>query len=251
MRLKVIACKVLWREIGLLSAACPNFLDLTYLRQGYHDEPDKLRKILQAEIDRIDNDDDPYTSNKGGLDNKGFDAVLLGYGLCSNGIVGLSSKKYKLVVPKAHDCVTLFLGSRKRYREYFDQHPGTYWYTTGWMENTVMPSENYRQVYYDKYLEEYEDEDTADYLAETTCGWLSKYDRATYVSIPQLACDTEFCERSQGCAKAVNWKWDKLSGDLSLLQKFFWGQWDDDFLVIQPNEAIAQSYDEDIVKPKA
>ena len=39
-----------------------------------------------------------------------------------------------LVPPAAHDCITLFLGSRQRYMEYFQAHPGAYFKTTGWIE---------------------------------------------------------------------------------------------------------------------
>ena len=39
-----------------------------------------------------------------------------------------------LVIPRAHDCIALFMGSRQRYREYFDAHPGTYYRTSGWIE---------------------------------------------------------------------------------------------------------------------
>ncbi|MFV1980286.1 MAG: DUF1638 domain-containing protein [Rhodothermia bacterium] len=30
------------------------------------------------------------------------------------------------VLPRAHDCITLLMGSRTRYLEYFKAHPGTY-----------------------------------------------------------------------------------------------------------------------------
>ena len=85
MRLKVIACKVLFREISLLAAHNPNFVDITWMRQGYHQTPDLLRKTVQEQIDRIDAGDDPCTCNNGMGE---FDAILIGYGLCSNGIAG-------------------------------------------------------------------------------------------------------------------------------------------------------------------
>ena len=54
MRLKLIACKVLTREISALSAVCPHYIDVTFLRQGFHNDPALLQKTLQAKIDRID-----------------------------------------------------------------------------------------------------------------------------------------------------------------------------------------------------
>ena len=105
-RLKVLACKVLYREISLLTSLCENFIDVTYLQQGLHDTPDILRKTLQDEIDRIDAGKDIYSCRK--RENKDFDAILLACGLCSNAICGLGSKKYKLVLPRAHDCITVY-----------------------------------------------------------------------------------------------------------------------------------------------
>jgi len=38
------------------------------------------------------------------------------------------------VVPRAHDCITLLLGSKERYAKLFGERPGTYWYSAGWLE---------------------------------------------------------------------------------------------------------------------
>ena len=60
--------------------------------------------------------------------------MLFGYGLCGMGLVGLTARPKPVVIPRAHDCITLFLGSRERYLEYFNAHPGVYFKTTGWIE---------------------------------------------------------------------------------------------------------------------
>ena len=61
MRLKLIACKALYREMSFLTAQCENFVDATYLRQGLHDTPSFLAETLQKEIDKIDAGEDLYT----------------------------------------------------------------------------------------------------------------------------------------------------------------------------------------------
>jgi hypothetical protein len=65
--------------------------------------------------------------------------IILGYGLCSNGILGVSSEKTPLTVPRCHDCIPLFLGSLKSYNEYFRARPGTYFLTCGWVELAQDP----------------------------------------------------------------------------------------------------------------
>ena len=36
--------------------------------------------------------------------------ILLGYGLCGNGLDGLSARHTRLVLPRAHDCIGLLMG---------------------------------------------------------------------------------------------------------------------------------------------
>ena len=71
------------------------------------------------------------------VDETRYDAVLLGYGLCSNGLVGMGARSIPLVVPRAHDCITLFLGSKERYLQYFQDNPGVYFMTSGWIGRGV------------------------------------------------------------------------------------------------------------------
>ncbi len=123
MKLHVIACSVMTREISLVAATCENTLHLHFMEQDLHNQPDELRKALQAEIHSIE-----AAGKYGAGGNDGdVDAIILAYGLCSNAICGVRSRYYPVVAPRAHDCVTLIVGSRESYQEYFDRHPGTYW----------------------------------------------------------------------------------------------------------------------------
>ena len=122
MRLKFVICKVLEKEAFLCAARSKNIVDVVTMPQGLHAEPHKLRAEVQKAIDE--------TTDRQG---RRYDAVILGYGLCSNGIDGLTAK-IPLVVPRAHDCITLLVGSIKKYKEYFDSHRGVYWYSPGWIE---------------------------------------------------------------------------------------------------------------------
>jgi Protein of unknown function (DUF1638) len=99
-RYKLISCSIFIREISRLlynniNSIYPVFLDL-----GAHNEPEKLKKLIQEEIDKTKSDD--------------FDAILLAYGLCGNSLVEIRSDHLPLVLPKAHDCCTILLGSRKK-----------------------------------------------------------------------------------------------------------------------------------------
>lgn len=243
LRLKILACKALYREISLLTAQCGNFIDATYLRQGLHDTPQLLQKALQSEIDSIDAGEDVHSYNP--RFRKDFDAILLGYGLCSNGVVGLSSKKYTLVVPRTDDCIALLLGSYKKYREYFDMHSGTYWYTPSWIENAYTPSHEMEQAKFAEYSEKY-GEDNARYLMENEL-MLNNYSRAAYIAWEELPFP-EYEEYTRRAAKYYGWDYDKVKGEVSLLKDFVNGNWDERFLVVKPGEKIAADYEGSVVK---
>ena len=233
MKLKVISCAVLEREFELCASRSKNDIELFFLEQGLHNTPDELRRRVQEAINQPD--------------SQAFEAIILGYGLCSRGVVGLKSAKTKLVVPRGHDCITLLLGSKQWYREYFDAHPGVYWYSPGWIEHNDQPS----QERYEKILAEYTEkygQDNAKYLVELEQSWVTNYKRATYVDWdwPDSQKHKDFTQR---CAKQMGWQYDELHGESGLLQRLLDGQWpEEETLVLQPGQEVAESFDETIIR---
>ena len=235
LRLKIIACKVLEKEINFIGEGCGNEIDAKLLEQHLHNEPDKLRDELQAAIDMTDASEECY------------DAILLGYGLCSNATAGVISKKHSIVIPKAHDCITLLLGSKEWYKEYFDKYSGgVYWYSIGWIDNSLMPSEERYEVTYNEYLEKY-GEDNALYLMEMEQDWMNKYSRGTYIGWNSLPSDYHI-GFAKDCAEYMKWDFEQLNGSPSLMADFLGGNWrGEDFAVIPPNHAVTPTDDEEII----
>lgn len=62
----------------------------------------KISVKLQKEIDNIEPEN--------------YDAILLGHGLCNLGIKGLKLR-ILLVIPRAHDSITLLIGPKERYQK--------------------------------------------------------------------------------------------------------------------------------------
>ncbi|MBU4429440.1 MAG: DUF1638 domain-containing protein, partial [Verrucomicrobia bacterium] len=164
-----------------------------------------------------------------------FDAILLGYALCSNGTANLKAGSSPLVIPRAHDCISLLLGSRKRYQDYFDRHPGTYWYSSGWIETCLMPGkERYEQTL--AYYARLYGEDNAQYLMDLQSDWYQAYHRAAYVDwgFPNREREQAFTRK---CAADLGWEYDELQGDAGLLQRLVDGEWpEDEFLILQPGQ---------------
>ena len=239
MRIKLIACKALFREISLLAADCKEMLDVTYLRQGLHNTPELLRKTLQSTIDAIDEGTDMGTIDR--RYGKDIDAIAMGYGLCSNAMIGLSSKKYKLIIPRTDDCIGLLLGSYGRYKEVFAAHPGTFWYTPSWIENAFMPSKDNYEAAHDEYAELY-GEENADYLLDTEFS-LANYKEFGYIEWERLRFPQYEEYTKQSCAWK-NFGYVKIDGKEDYLRALIDGDWDEErFVVAEPGEKVVADYD--------
>ena len=236
MRLQFITCKVLQREAYYCAARSKNVVDVVLMEQGLHDEPDRLRTEVRKALE-----------NTHDIQKRPYDASLLGYGLCSNGIVGLSAE-IPIVVPRGHDCITLLLGSKDKYKEYFDSHRGIYWYSPGWIESGKQPSEER----YDKLLEEYKEkygDDNAQYLMEVEQSWMKEYDWATFIDWG-LTDSSEYKNYTKRCAEYLHWNYDELRGSPVLMQKLIDGDWhESEFLVVKPGQKIGEDLtNEGIIK---
>jgi len=232
MRLKFVICKVMQREAYYCAARTENMIDIVMMPQGLHNEPDKLRAEVQKALeDTIDIQGRPY------------DAILLGYGLCSNGIVGLSAE-VPIIVPRGHDCITLLLGSKEAYKEYFDTHKGIYWYSAGWIEHGWQPGKERYETLLKQYVEKY-GEDNAQYLMEQEQNWMTEYSRAVFVDWDLPGSDG-YKEFTRECAQFMNWDYDEIKGNPALMQKLLDGDWNEaEFLTIKPGSRIA----EDLTEP--
>jgi hypothetical protein len=239
LRLKLIACEVLARQVYYAAALAPHVVDIELIDKGLHNEPDDLRRQLQASIDAV-----PAGR---------YDAILLGYGLCSNSIAGLVSQELPLVAPRTHDCIALFLGSAERYSEEFRETPGTYWYVADYIERGSddagqnvalgsMADENALQATYEEYVAKY-GQDNADYLMEVMGAWHKHYSRAAYVENTDMPMP-DYRERVRQTAERRSWRFEELAGSLLLVRDLIEGRWDPErFLVAPPGHVIVATND--------
>ncbi len=242
MRLKVIACQVAFREICQVAARSRNFLRLEFLPYDLHDEPAKAMPRLQERIDAVPAGE--------------FDAILVGYGLCEKILAGLTARKTRLVVPRAHDCLTFFLGSKERYAKVFFDDPRTYFYTAGWLEKNeeggggqLASQRSVATVLMPDYADfaHKHGEEQARALLEIMEAWKTRYHRALYIAF-EFTDHLGYRKKVRAICQKNKWEYAEVPGDLGLLQRWVDGEWDEeDFLVVPPGRRIVPTLGDEVI----
>ena len=232
-RIALLACSVFEREIALLTRDARHIAETRWFEMGLHDNPDRLRTTLQAELHSIENRDD-------------IEAVVLAYGLCGRGTAGLQPRRHKLVITRAHDCITLFLGSKEKYAEHQRRCPTCYYYTPGWNRGGRVPGPEKLAVMKNELAKRF-DADDVEFLVETEREQWAQHDTATYLNLGTDDAETE-AAYARRCADWLGWKFEQINGDATLLHDLLWGNWDNArFQIIQPGQQLAHSADEIIL----
>jgi hypothetical protein len=234
MRLKAIVCQVFTREFEQVLARAPHRVDLEAIPMGLHALGVEMRPHLQERIDAAD--------------GAGYDAILLGYALCGRGTEGLRAGRTPLVLPRAHDCIGILMGSRHRYQSYFEEHPGVYYRSPGWVEfqtpdlklepafatqKSPMGENSTLEELVAKYGEE-----NGQFLYEQFSSFRRNYSGLTYIA-SGVGNEAELAERARAEAAQQNWKFERVEGSMTLLERLVGGDWSaEDFLVVPPGASI-------------
>lgn len=212
-RTRIIACKTMINEIRpfLSSKSICHAVE-----PGLHMNPAKMRDALQAIIDRITAD---------------TETIILGYGLCSMGVIGLRARHSRLVIPRRDDCIAIFLGSRSAYLKELEREPGTYFLSKGWIDAGITlldELEKMRQRY---------DAQRAERIISRM---LQHYRRLVFVNMGYH--DPEpYRQFSRKAAKVFNLDYQEIRGAPEFLATICSGPWDDDFVVAPAGHTIRLS----------
>jgi hypothetical protein len=244
---KFIGCEIIYREACHLAATSPHRVDLEFLLKGLHDLPRAdMQGRIQAAIDAVD-------------PQGGYEAILLGYARCNDGLVGVRARDIPLVIPRAHDCITFLFGGRDAFDQYFNANAGTFYTSTGWIERDKfdtmpsLPAYGRRGVManlgldlsYEEMVEKYGAENAA-FILQSLGDWRKNYSRCLYLEMG--VCDEAACmQTARRRAQDNNWAFSAQKGSLELLRKLFAGQWDDDFVIVPPGGSIVARNDKRIL----
>lgn len=197
---------------------------VTFMDYGLHRVPDQLTQTVQDAIDAVE---EPSL-------------IVLGYGLCGNGLKGIKSRQHTLIIPRTDDCIAILLGSYQEYIQEFDATPGTYYLTKGWLESGSDPLKEYRE-----YEEKYGQEDAT---------WIMDQQYQHYERLAFIAHDDEDLVKYRPQAQEVaaycqRWgmRYEEILGSDTYIRRLVEKSIqpdqadDEDFVVVPPNGEVTQT----------
>ena len=209
-RTKVIACQPVGEELKTL---LPDGMEMEVLEYGLHNVPENLHIQLQAAIDRTSPD---------------VGTILIGYGMCASALMGIQSRSFRLVIPRADDCITLFLGSREAFKQQFTQNPGTYYLTKGWVEHGEDPYTEYCKM---------KDKFGKDKAFRITKQYIAHYTRLALI-ISEYSDSEAYRKYAKMVAEHFELDYEEVEGSYDFLRKLVQGEWDEDFVIVPPGEVV-------------
>ncbi len=178
-----------------------------------------------------------------------YDAILLAYGLCGNAVRGLKApESCPLVIPRAHDCTTLFLGSRAAYEEHFGANPSQMWTSIGYSErgDSILSDSDMRLFFPEgqsvaELIEQY-GEENAQYLLDTLMR-IPEYADIPFLEIAETHVP-EIAAKIRAHVEGLGKELRPIQGNIRLIQGLFAGNWsEEEYLIVPPGSRIEGVYD--------
>jgi hypothetical protein len=210
-RCKLIACAAVIDE---MLPFIPSRMSHEVLDFGLHTNPKSLKRALQNAIDSSPTD---------------IETILLGYGLCSQAVVGLRSGSRTLIIPRVDDCIAIFLGSAVEYQRQYRSVPGTYYLTKGWIEFGDTPFSEY-----DILLKRYGEQ-----IAQRIINQILKnYTRLAFISTGNNELE-HYREHARIMAERFGLCYEEIQGSDVIIKMMLYGSWNDEFVIIPPGKTVS------------
>ncbi len=219
----VIACKVMESMfVGQLSEQLAQ--NITYMDYGLHRLPQRMTWTLQDAIDSVQTPS----------------LIVLGYGLCGNGLNGIKAGPHTLLVPRADDCIAMLLGSRAAYMQQFEANPGTYYLSKGWLESGSHPLKEYLE-----YRETYGEEDAAWIMDQQ----YQHYERLVFVAHSQEDLEAYRPQALEVARYCERWgmRYEEILGSDAFVRRLLEAAENldsagDDFVIVHPGGEVRQEH---------
>lgn len=235
-RTVVLACEGLRTEMDWLAKAGSNCPSIVYVEQGLHDQPDQMREELNRLIRELERE------------HPKLESIILGYGLCGKGLCGVTSERVRMVVPRVHDCVPLYVGTTQANLGMTEENSGIFWFSAGMLEYGRFARHIVRErhaLYKEKFGEK-----RAERMIRAENSLFSNYKGLRYVRWPEMK--EEYAEFAKATAEELSLPYDEIEGNPSYLGHLLYGDHEDEekFLVLEPGESICMDTDGKIIKER-
>jgi hypothetical protein len=213
MKRVLIACETINDEVELAKKNTGVECETVWMSNLLHDSPERLKKALQEEINRVESD---------------CDEILFAYGNCGNGLLGLKSEKATIVIPRYGDCIDILLSQKNNLERI---RTTTYFLTAGWLRGEKTLDREYEhnlQKYGEKRARKVMDIMFRHYQH------LMLIDTGAYQVADSLS-------RVNAIADLIGLKVIVDQGTISPLEKLILGQWDEHFCVVPPGRATSHT----------
>ncbi|WP_373497732.1 DUF1638 domain-containing protein, partial [Desulfococcus sp.] len=232
-KIYAVACAVLAVDLRHAARNLGMDVEFRFLEAGLHDRPDLLRKKLQDAVDAI--------SARGDGER-----IVIGYGVCGRGAVGVRAGGIPMAIPRVHDCIALFLGGDAAYRREFRKAPGTYYISAGWYEEKTEPlsqrgrwaSYGSERLHYDDLVKTYGVE-AADRTFRFLNTWKDNYQRAVFIETGAKT-SAKYEQYARDMAGEYGWDFERVNGGHALIEALLTAtESTDEVLVVPPGHVIA------------
>lgn len=210
----LIACSMIEDEINNVfdRFECGD-IEIRWQERGHHNDPEKLNRVIQDEIDSAETD--------------GADLIMLAYGLCGNGAAGWHADHAVLAIPRFDDCCNIMLCTGKRMKRNLLE-AGNMYLTKGWTrdEGALLSMLERAQ---EKYGEK-----------KGLRAMKLMFDSYTKVTVIDTGCyETSPVEQyADRCAEILDLEKHIVRGSNAVLRKLITGAWDEDIIVLKPGKKL-------------
>lgn len=212
---KVIACDVMKEELQAVPAVQP--VTFHFVSMGLHRWPDRLREELRRILE----------------ENAGVTRVVLAFGLCGGATAGLAAPGVPLVIPRAHDCIPVLLGSRHTHERLMGEEKGTYFLSGGWLEGERTVFTEYRRVR-DRYGEQK--------ARRVMATMFDAYRRLVFIRTNHPR-EGEHAATGRELAGLLGLAYEEIPGRAEWLARIVNGPWDEDsFITIDPGTRLEEDH---------
>ena len=240
--IKIIGCSVFKNKLEEILKKTSLEFDVEFINMKNHLDPEKLKEKIREEILKTENEDIKDERNK---NSQKYKKIILLFGLCGNSTAGLSSS-LPLIIPKVHDCCSIFLGSSKKFYELFETKLSSEWYTSDYLEEMKKIQEedpNFNMSYTTLKLEDLISkygEDNGTYLYET----FSAMEKEIIFIKTSNKNDEENIKKLKEQYSSL----EIMEGDLQLLNDIIIGTYSDEILYLNSGEKICCTYDINVIE---